>query len=620
MYIRDPDGTLLQEAEHDLKAEFAGGNYLVELDPPIKVYLLVEGPFTVTAEAESTVFEFEEATDIVIGARSRHTRPAATITATGDPAEFPRIIELMGSAMKTRSPEATFPTLRGHPPLVEIGERFAVPSGLSVPDEDITLELPTSIQSLYEVAPLAFYLGAEIVDAAEPMIRTTSGFEIDLQGEIPFRSKVAQILEHVFLLDSVVRTEGIYPITLAERMEVEDRLDLNIPDLYDRPLSERLEYYLQIPFDTLEAVGPKWKSATYVPPTASSIEVLPYALDEMSLIHAAEEPPVTSRNGKRPEFSSGFARAERRATPSRPTIESELGPDVLTKSWFRSGAPRGATKATIEAYRNRVDRSESRGDISIAVVQNDPRMESERVAVESIYGPRERLPFDVSYHTDLSIDGMGSLLLEDIDFLHYIGHVDAGGFECTDGVLDIASMEDIGVRSFFLNACRSYEQGLKLIEGGAHGGVVTLEEVINREAITFGRTLAKLLHRGFPLFAAVDLARGESIAGDQYLVIGDGEATIAQSESGVVFVGSFEEHAANYSMKLRTYPTLRKGMGTTVLPTVGDEYVHYLNGGTVGPIRIDRSEFRTFLDREESPVLIDGNLRWSSEVDVDDIS
>lgn len=48
-----------------------------------------------------------------------------------------------------------------------------------------------------------------------------------------------------------------------------------------------------------------------------------------------------------------------------------------------------------------------------------------------------------------------------------------------------------------------------------------------------GRTMACLLNTGFPLRAALTIARDESIIGGKYIVIGDGGLSITQPKSNV---------------------------------------------------------------------------------------
>ncbi len=62
------------------------------------------------------------------------------------------------------------------------------------------------------------------------------------------------------------------------------------------------------------------------------------------------------------------------------------------------------------------------------------------------------------------------------DFLHYIGHIDDDGFQCRDGRVDGTTLDQVGIGTFLLNACNSYDQGLGLVEQGAIAGIVPLNE------------------------------------------------------------------------------------------------------------------------------------------------
>ena len=61
---------------------------------------------------------------------------------------------------------------------------------------------------------------------------------------------------------------------------------------------------------------------------------------------------------------------------------------------------------------------------------------------------------------------------------------------------------------------------------------MTLEDIPDSGALRIGRAMARLLNRGFPMRAALNIASGQSIIGNQYLVVGYGNIDIAQAESG----------------------------------------------------------------------------------------
>ncbi len=131
------------------------------------------------------------------------------------------------------------------------------------------------------------------------------------------------------------------------------------------------------------------------------------------------------------------------------------------------------------------------------VVCNDAEMTDE--IVDELYGFRDLVEFDVTIDYNRTMTELRGALKSSVDLFHYIGHVDESGFLCADGSLDVQTLDNVGIKTFFLNACSSYEQGMALIEGGSTAGVVTLANVANKTATRVGRTFAGLLNIGFSL-------------------------------------------------------------------------------------------------------------------------
>ncbi|WP_338034870.1 hypothetical protein [Halococcus hamelinensis] len=525
VHIRDEDGSPVCKANHFAYEELPVGEYTVELHAPIKLYLRVESAITLSATAESMTIEFDGPTEVVVGARSYHDQPAATVTTTTDPEDLMRVISAFGSALKTTSSERSYPTLRGHPPMVEVGDELDL-AGLEPPKTGVAIEVPPDCRSVFLVASLAYYLGARVVPGDEPLLRTEKGFEYSLDGPTGFEQTVERTLKQVFFLDCLTRTEGLYPIEVHERRMLEAKIGLDFPTLYDTSLADQLEAYLAVPFETLEDHLPEWKLTTHVSPTASSVEMLPFAVNDLATIRC-EDPEPAPNPAMAGAVESGdvaiseTARSEgftRSATSNKgvqsedPFVEPE--PDEsLEQMWVGEGTPVNASKGSVEAYKHRLARTPTDGEIGITVVCNDASMDEERDFINETYGERDELPFDITVERDLTVEQLKAVLSTQSDFLHYIGHVDPEGFECVDGKLDATTLESVGVDAFLLNACQSYRQGMALIEHGAIGGIVTLTDVLNCEAVTMGRTLARLLNSGFPLRPALGIAREESIIG-----------------------------------------------------------------------------------------------------------
>ncbi len=617
--VRDETGAILVRAEHFAYEELPEGEYSIELSAPIKLYLRVESSLTVSADAERMHLDFGDCTEVVVGARSHHDRPATTVTTTTDPEDMMRAVSTFGSALKTTSPERSYPTLRGHPPTVEIGEELDL-AGLEPPDTGITIEVPPEYRAIFVVSSLAYYLGATVVPGEQPLLRTDTGFEYSLERP-NFERTVERTLKQVFFLDCLTRTEGLYPVDLHERRALESVLELDFTALYDDSLADQLEAYLSVPFETLEDHLPEWKLTTHVEPTPTSVEMLPFVVDDLAVVQSPRAREVSVSDvwaATLDEFLRGDTRSASAQTGGGSSFVQPATSSSLEAAWVGEGTPFGASKATLEAYKNRLDRTPTEGNIGITVVCNDAAMDEERGLVDEIYGDRAELPFDITVKHNLTTAALRAVLASRTDFLHYIGHIDNEGFECVDGTLDAAELDSVGVDAFLLNACQSYQQGMALIESGSIGGIVTLSDVLNRDAVTMGRAFAGLLNCGFPLRAALEIARGESIVGGQYIVVGDGGLAITQAESGTPNLCAVERTGETFRVEQRTYPTSESGLGSLFVPCAGDDGEYYLSSGTIRTFEMSTTEMEQFLELETIPVKIDGKLHWSDRLDVGD--
>lgn len=623
LYVRKDGGALHSLVEFSTSERFPTDSYAVELPLPIKVYVEVEGPFSVDIDEEGTTLDLTTADHVSIGARSFHKHPAGTVQTTTDPEALMRAVSLLGSALKTHAPERAFPTLRGHPPLIEVGEAVDVPDHLAPPETGVEIEVPRDHRYILEAAPLAFYLGASLRPGETPQIVTDVGFHYPLPDGKSFFDAVSKTLKQVFFLDCLIRTEGYYQIRLHERERLDSSLDLDFESLYDRSIPSQLATYLQVPFETIRPHLPRWKSTVFLESTPEMVAALPFAVNELALVRVggtersgdgSRRSPVSTEIGGQMASS---ARLESFGEPGEPVIDLEES-DALGAAWYGNGIAVGANKALVQANLNRLERTPTDGPISIVVVSNAPEMAYE-ATTDSIYGGPDEFPFEVTVREQLSRAELGAVLQEDHEFLHYIGHVDEQGLLCTDGRLDVNDLDSVGIDAFLLNACQSYTQGRALIERGAIGGVVTVNDVVNFEAVVVGRTLARLLDAGFPLNAALTVAGAETVIGDLYLVLGDGELTIAQSESGIALVGELQTTGQAIDAKLHSYPTTDMGMGSLVFPHLEDQETHHLVSGTIDLGTVDRSDLESFLDLENMPVRVDGTLYWGQDTDFDDI-
>lgn len=635
VYVRDEEGTMITDVEPPADVSLPRDRYLVELSSPVKLYLRVESALDVEATTESVRFSFGEETTVTVGARSRHESPAGTVTVPDDPEGMMTGLSVLSSSLKTTSPERSFPTLRGHPPRLERGDNVEVPGGFERPDTAITIEVPPEYEKLYPVAPLAFYLGAELVPGDAPRLVTDAGFEHRFDSRRGFEGEVERVLRQTFFLDCVVRTEGYYPIRLAEREQVESRLDFDFADLYDRSLAEQVAQYLEVPYATIEDAVPTWHRVTFMRPDAENVELLPYVVNDMSLVRtppngeSAESEDAdelwdaiddfqrnssgaeTFVRGASGDRSDEFARNVRN---DRRQIERDFvsvpETDTIETAWAGRGTPTSGTKLLKSAYEHERPVSRS-GIIDVTVVCNDSRMRAERDMVSEIYGNREDVSIETNIEFGVGKDELRELLQEPTDLFHYIGHVDEGGFNCTDGFLDSSSIDEVNVKAFLLNACNSINQGEALIDSGASAGIVSLSEVSNRSAVEFGETLAKLLNYGFSVGTTLGIAKRYTSIGSRYIAVGDVGLTLAQTENQVPVIYEITEETENcLEITAYGYPTRNYPIGSMTSLFVAEGTKQYLLPGYLTTFEISPTSFKYMAKGFSTLLIFEGEFTW----------
>ena len=560
----------MTEVELFDRETFPAGEYTVELSGPLKLYANLEGPCEVEKRAKNLTVDLPAPEPVVVGARSLHERPATTLTTTEEPTDVMRAVSTFGNELKTLGSKRSYPTLRSHPPALEVGDRLSVPPGLEPPEENVHLEVPPTLEHVLPAAPLSYYLGAGIRAGESPAL-VVDGTRHRLDRGDGFERTVERTLKRTFFLDCLVRTESPREVVLYERAELDDTLDVDLRALYGRPAAERLEAYQSVPY---EAVEP------YLPDCRLDVSGPERGLERSTAPGEVVRPPET---------------------------------DSVAQAWVGPGVPVGAIKTIPQAFRN-WQRRDQRDDEGVAVVCNDESMLEEGTTARDAYGSNLSLPFDVTFHDNLDTEELRLVFESDLDYVHYVGHVREDGFECADGTLDVAPLEAVGVDIAFLNACDSYRQGEALIEKGAVASVVTFDEVLDDGALRIGKTMARLLNRGFPLDGALSIARARSIVGSQYLVLGDGNADIAQAKGLIPWVAEAESIGQDeYRLQVTAHPTRNSEMGSQFRPAVGDDRPVFLIPKDLPAVTATDDRLREYLESASFPVFIDGEFAWSSD-------
>lgn len=628
--VRNSWGVMVAELTNGDNRNFPEDRYSIDLHAPIKIYINVRSSLKISSDSAKVEIEFPTETSLAIGARSQHDKPAASITVSEDPYDMMEAISYFGSALKTKSCERSYPTLRGHPPIVKSGDSLEIPTILSKPDVGVNLEIPPEYSHIFVASPLAYYLGADIVPSDSPRLTTQSGFSYPLSTqEHGFETHIERVLKQSFFFDCLVRTEGFYQVNLHERNQIEPYVDIDFSSLYDATISEQLETYLSVPFELIKPELPKWKLTSHIVPEPKYLEHLPFLVNDLSIIKTAKGKNVTPADVHATALEN-FMRgntltrsATRSSSPQDDAVPQSLVQPEQTGSleqvWVGPDVPVGSSKGMVEAFENRLEREPTTGDIDLTVVCNDRAMDNEGIVVNEVYGSRHELSFDVEIYNQLSTEELENVLQQDTDFLHYIGHIDERGFECIDGMLDVSKMNSVGVDSFFLNACTSYQQGKHLIELGSVAGVVTLNEVVNSGAELVGKSLAKLLNQGFTIRAGLSIAKLQSIMGNQYIVLGDGNADIAQPVSGTALLLDLERQSDDFKLRIETFPTSDRNIGSIFIPYLEgcDEY--YLCSGPIGPFNVSRQDLANYLEKENFPIKQGRSIVWTEEIEFSEL-
>ncbi|WP_121821226.1 hypothetical protein [Halostella salina] len=605
-------------SRRDLPAD----EYVVEAAASIDLVLRFEGAAVVRAHGDETVISFPERRRCDIGFRAPRDRALETVRVPPTPSGLATALTHCAAAHETVGPERSFPALRGHPPLVETAETIRdehVPDRVvaATPETGIEVAAPPSFPDLFVLAPLAYYLGADVVteERSAAVVRAPSaGVERQLDPMPGLERSTPRLLRKAFFLDCLVREVGPRASALAER-NLLDALGLDAARLADMSPAERLSTYLDVPYGAIERRLPDWHLSTYVEPRPERVDCLPYLLDDMSLVY---RPRTSELEGSELVERSldDFYRAPSAGGSGQVASVDVVEPELRSgrvHGWLADGVPIDVFKSAQAAHENRLDyRDRDDGPTSVTVVLNDTEMAKEHDEVERIYRERsEDIPLDLSVRRRLPRAELAEVFQSRRDFVHYIGHCERDGLCCPDGHLSAAELDDCNVETFFLNACGSYHEGMALVEQGSVAGAVTFSEVLDDHAATVGSTFARLLVHGFCIERALRLSRRRILMGKDYAVVGDGTH---------VLTGGRERPPATIRLQgvdggfLLTYDQFSPGnLGAFYRPRAGDGEYAYLCGNE-SEFVLDREATRTFLQGVEMPVVHDGDVYWSTDL------
>ncbi|WP_254271396.1 hypothetical protein [Haloarcula marina] len=567
----------------------------------VEVFVLFDGPASLRPTDDGTVLSLWDSKPVTVGFSEGASDPPRVVvppTAEG----LATGLSCLSAAHHTSAPMRSHPDQRDHPPLLTTGETESVPQSVAADhlETDIHLRLPSSIDALFVAAPLAYYLGADVrVEDRERAVLTAEGTDLHREFDpLPgLQEDVATVLRHVFYFDCLVRR-----LSPERNPELLDAWSLDPAELRSLSPGVRLARYLSVPSAEIRESVPEWHLATFARPSTDRIRCLPFLLDKLSLVYLPDASEL--------DRSDLLERTLTDAYPTRgaSTPSTMLDPGTgrgHINAWLAPGTPIDAFKTTPTAYENRYryhDTGEDR--VQVAVVLNDDSMADEHGAVADIYRDAA-LPVDVTLSEHLTRRELGAVFEASNDFVHFIGHCEEDGLRCRDGPLSTATLSTVRTRTFFLNACGSFDQGMGLVENGSVAGAVTFTDVLDDHAATVGRTFARLLSNGFSIQRALQLARRRIMMGKDYTVVGDGTDGLLPTPSTPVVVWVSE--AADEFHVVCEVVTPRAGESYS-LP-FGDASA--LNGRQA-EFTMDEAELVRSLAATTVPVVFEGEFHWSS--------
>ncbi|MEZ3116461.1 hypothetical protein RYH80_11130 [Halobaculum sp. MBLA0147] len=307
-------------------------------------------------------------------------------------------------------------------------------------------------------------------------------------------------------------------------------------------------------------------------------------------------------------------------------VNPVLGPGQ-SHGWLAEKVPIDVFKTFPEAYENHrkyLDGSDS--NLSIVTVVNDSGqrqlglsndddadMRDEHAEIVTQYERRaDELGVDLSLRENVSTAELARIFESRNDLVHFIGHRDDDGLECTNGFFSTTTLSESNTQTFFLNACGSFPEGRALVEKGSVGGGVTFESVTNDDAVEVGVDFARLIMNGFCIERALDYARGQLMTPKDYAVVGDGTHVLTQNDS-IVASGLYLFDDGPDSYLLLSENSAPWITGVSARGSLDDLDRRHLVG-TDRVYEVDTDGLLSYLSSTDAPVVYEKSLYWPEQL------
>ncbi|NHN46411.1 hypothetical protein G9464_02190 [Halostella sp. JP-L12] len=595
-------GVRLRDADGNDRGEFtatprevAAGTHFIEVSGAVKTYVRVaDASFTASypryeESGEPLNVTFDGEAEVAVGARSVHSSPRSTITVPEDPAAVMTAVSHLGSSIKEFSPERSWPSIRGHPPAIEVSEELRIPSSIERPRTGITITVPECYADVYRVAPLAFYLGATVEAGDRAELRLDNGYAEPLRRESrTLAASVRRILGRCLLLDSLAREGGYYSQPRYEYEELSPDLPFYPHNVYDASLTDQLMEYLEVPWSALEPYLPRWRTAAVLRPTPADAELVPHLVNRLAPIDVAESPGDAPVDADPPRaLTRGYAHHD------PPAGTTKLIPTAFEHGLSQTTpAASDASAAFLTADRDRAARlrdcAAERGDDLAAATAVIP--DPDAAALRDAFGGE----YEVVY-CDLPAPD------------------DGVGFDCADGVVRPSAI-DVSAPAVALAGRDRRDAATALVGGGAVAAAVAPSPTASQAVLA-----AELLLAGQPIAESVRLAGVKNAS-----FVGDAAAAIARQEGGPPPLVAIVDPVTpdEYDLTVRVQPSERHPLGSVY--RLAEEYARN-DYGLIGasarqPFRISASEVATILGDPDFVALLDGETyHGEDEVSAEDV-
>ena len=581
------------------RTELSQGTYRLTVRSSTVVTVSFDERATLAVDRERVRLSFPEPTRVTVRTRGGVANPPGGLVVPPTEEGVATALTFAAASHRTTTADRSMPTMRRYPPPLTFGdERIPQSVADARPPSDLTFHLPDSLDSLFAAAPLAYYLGARVAvsQGATPRL-VAPDWTYTFDEGLP--SAVGDLLQRAFRFDCLVRGAGPRTRPLPSASATLDRLGVDAGSLYDATPAERLEAVLETGYEATEA--PQWPLSLSVEPTVGNARALPHLLRDLPILRRPSSEPLETRERLSRCLDDFFRSGV--DVPAFDLVDVEAGPGA-THGWLASGVPIDVFDTVPAAYEHRfAGRRRDGGEASVEVVCNDAAMSDAFDAVAAVYCGAEGV--DLTTRRNLTTAELARVFESRTDFVHYVGHCEESGLRCADGTLSTGSLDAVGARSFFLNACGSYYEGRELVRRGSVAGAVTLDAVLDAPARRVSRTFTRLLVTGFDLQRALELARRRIVMSKDYTVVGDGTHRLAG-------IGSDRPSETRVTPlddgRFRVEDVVRPSRAP------GGQYWSALDGetypeGTARERVVSASELPAVLDDCAFPVLFDGDVR-----------